>query len=187
VPTTDTVIFSCDIEFAQPFLFNAIIGRNGSGKSNLIEAILHILIGVYFQKAPPFDFRFQFEAQGREVTLEGENRRLSARVDGESKSLDHFAERLRGGPAQVYYPELTFVYYSGECQRIRRLIKRYGRDFQRLTRKPETDEYRPLFVESTNQQSDVILLALFAHQQMSFLDRLGAQGCCGCFSETPLA
>jgi IS5 family transposase len=138
-----------------------------------LRLILHILIGFYFKKSPPFDFRFQFEAQERQVTLEGEDRRLSVRVDGESKSVDYFAERLRGGPAQVYYPELTFVYYSGECQRIRRLIKRYERDFQQLTRKPETDNYRPLFVESSNEQSDVILLALFAHRQMSLLNHLG--------------
>jgi len=31
-------LLDCKIEFAQPFLLNAIIGRNGSGKSNLIEA-----------------------------------------------------------------------------------------------------------------------------------------------------
>ena len=167
---------NCTIEFDQPSLLNAVIGRNGSGKSNLIEAILHILIGVYFKKSPPFDFRFQFEAQERHVTLEGENRRLFVQVDGESKSLDYFAERRRGGPAQVYYPELTFVYYSGECQRVRRLIKRYERHFQQLTREPETDNYRPLFVESSNEQSDIILLALFAHRQVNFLNHLGLRG-----------
>ena len=34
----------CEIEFAQPTLLSAVIGGNGSGKSNLVEAILHILI-----------------------------------------------------------------------------------------------------------------------------------------------
>lgn len=164
---------NCEIEFAQASLLNAIIGSNGSGKSNLIEAILQILIGVYFKKAPPFDFSFQFEAQGRQVKLEGEDRKLSVHVDGELKPLDFFAERLRGGAAQVYYPELTFVYYSGECQRVHRLIKRYQRHFQLLTREPETDKYRPLFVESSNEQSQVILLALFAHRKTSFLNHLG--------------
>ena len=62
---------NCEIEFAQPHLLHAIIGNNGSGKSNLIEAILHILIGVYFKMSPPFDFCFQYEAQGRQVKIEG--------------------------------------------------------------------------------------------------------------------
>lgn len=38
-------IRSCDIEFTQSPLINAVIGSNGSGKSNLIEAILSILVG----------------------------------------------------------------------------------------------------------------------------------------------
>lgn len=163
----------CEIEFAQPHLLNAIIGGNGSGKSNLIEAILQILIGVYFKKSPPFDFSFQFEAQGRQVKLEGENRRLTVHVDGEPKSLDFFAARLREGAAQVYYPELTFVYYSGECQRVRRLINRYQKHFKLLTRAPEADRLKPLFVASSNEQSQVILLALFAHGHVRLLDHLG--------------
>jgi len=164
---------NCEIQFAQPHLLNAIIGNNGSGKSNLIEAILHILIGVYFKTSPPFDFSFQYEAQGRQVKLEGTDNKISIHVDGERKAVEYFANRLRDGAAQVYYPELTFVYYSGECQRVRSLINRYNLHFQRLTREPETDNHRPLFVESTNEQSQAILLALFAHGHSRFLEYLG--------------
>jgi ABC-type Mn2+/Zn2+ transport system ATPase subunit len=163
----------CEIEFAQTPLINAVIGSNGSGKSNLIEAVLHILIGVYFKKSPSFDFQLQFEAQGRRVSLRGESQRLSVEVDGEQMPVHRFAERLRDGPAQVFYPELTFVYYSGECQRVHGLIKRYTRHFQKLTRNPESDRYRPLFIESSNEQSQVILLALFAHGHEQFLQNLG--------------
>src|SRR5690349_15382846 len=107
----------CEIALAEPPLLNAVIGSNGSGKSNLIEAILHILVSVYFRKSPDFDFDFQFEAQGREVRLGARNRRLAIEVDGERSTVNHFVRVLRDGPAQVYYPEVTFVYYSGECQR----------------------------------------------------------------------
>lgn len=46
-------IRGCDIEFTAPHLIHAVIGSNGSGKSNLIEAILQILIGFYFAAAVP--------------------------------------------------------------------------------------------------------------------------------------
>ena len=59
-----TRICATAISISEPLLFNAVIGSNGSGKSNVIEAILHILMGVYFRKAPPFSFRFQFELNG---------------------------------------------------------------------------------------------------------------------------
>ncbi|RYD68722.1 MAG: hypothetical protein EOP83_00150 [Verrucomicrobiaceae bacterium] len=163
----------CNIEFHQPYLLNAVIGNNGSGKSNLMEAILHILIGVYFKKPPPFDFSFDFEAQGRHIALTGAKRKLSVFVDNERKPLDFFAERLRDGAAQVYFPELTLVYYSGECQRVSRLMATYRRHFERLTRKPDSDRHRPLFVQSSNAQAQVILLALFAHSHRGLTERLG--------------
>jgi len=163
---------SCDIEFTQSPLINAVIGSNGSGKSNLIEAIIQILVGCYFKKAPRFEFRLEFEAQNRVVVLQREGRRTSVMVDGERMPLDHFAKRLRDGPAQVLYPELTLVYYSGECQRVQQLVARYRRHFQKLTRNPETDRFRPLFVQSSNEQSQVILLALFAHGHRELLEHL---------------
>jgi len=165
-------IRSCDIAFTQSPLINAVIGSNGSGKSNLIEAIIQILIGCYFEKAPSFEFRLEFEAQNRVVVLQREGRRTSVNVDGERVPLDHFAKRLRDGPAQVFYPELTLVYYSGECQRIQQLVARYRRHFQKLIRNPETDRFRPLFVQSSNEQSQVILLALFAHGHQQLLEHL---------------
>jgi energy-coupling factor transporter ATP-binding protein EcfA2 len=164
---------NCEIEFSRPHLLNAVIGSNGSGKSNIIEAILHILIGVYFKRPPPFDFEFEFEAQNRRVFLKSENRKLSMKVDGAEKPMRFFAERLRDGPAQVYYPELTLVYYSGECRRVNQLIEIYRRHFERLTRSPDTDRYRPLFVQTTNAQAQVILLALYAHGHLGLLGRLG--------------
>lgn len=164
---------NCEVEFPKPHLLNAVIGSNGSGKSNIVEAILHILIGVYFSKPPPFDFRFEFEAQNRRIDLSGQNRRLSVAVDGEAKPPKFFAERLRDGAAQVYYPELTLAYYSGECERVNQLIAKYRRHFERLTREPESDRYRPLFVQTTNAQAQVILLALYAHRHKGLLDRLG--------------
>jgi energy-coupling factor transporter ATP-binding protein EcfA2 len=166
----------CEIAFDQQPLLNAVIGSNGSGKSNLVEAILHILIDVYFRRPPPFDFDFQFESQGREVRLTGRERRLAVEVDGIAMPITRFIRSLREGPAQVYYPQLTFVYYSGECRRVRHLLNRYRRHFETLTRTPDADKYRPLFVESTNEQSQIILLSLVAHGHKEFLKLLGIIG-----------
>jgi energy-coupling factor transporter ATP-binding protein EcfA2 len=165
-------INACDIDFTQSHLINAVIGSNGSGKSNLIEAIIQILVGCYFEKAPRFEFRIEFEAQSRMVVLQREGRTTTVMIDGERMPLDRFAKRLRDGPAQVFYPELTLVYYSGECQRVQQLVARYRRHFQKLTRNPETDRFRPLFVQSSNAQSQVILLALFAHGHRDLLAHL---------------
>lgn len=165
-------IRACDIDFTQAPLISAVIGSNGSGKSNLIEALIQILVGCYFKKAPQFEFSLEFEAQNRAVVLQKEGGRTIVLVDGERMPLDRFARRLRDGPAQVFYPELTLVYYSGECLRVQKLIARYRRHFQKLIRNPETDRFRPLFLQSSNEQSQVILLALFAHGYRELLAHL---------------
>jgi energy-coupling factor transporter ATP-binding protein EcfA2 len=155
--------------FDEQPLLNAVIGSNGSGKSNLVEAILHILIDVYLRTIPPFEFEFEYESQGRSVRLTGKEHTLSIEVDGVIVPSSRFRRNLREGLAQIYYPELTFVYYSGECKRVRHLMNRYRRHFEKLTRRADADKYRPLFVESTNEQSQIILLSLVAHGHKEFL------------------
>jgi energy-coupling factor transporter ATP-binding protein EcfA2 len=167
---------NCEVTFEQPFLLNAIIGGNGSGKSNLVEAILHILLDTYLNKTPPFDFHFEYEAQARHVELSATEGRLRVIVDGYEMPISHFTRRLRDGEAQVYYPETTFAYYSGDCDRVRRLLNRYTASFRRLVQQPERDNLRPLFVLSTNQQARNILLALIAHRHVEFLERLNISG-----------
>lgn len=144
---------NCEVTFEQPYLLNTVIGGNGSGKSNLVEAILHILLDTYLNKSPPFDFSLEYEAQRRQVALSAAEGRLRAIVDEQDMPIRHFTRRLRNGDAQVYYPENTFAYYSGECDRIRRLVKCYTASFRRLAQESERDNRRPLFVLSTNQQA----------------------------------
>ncbi|MCP4896366.1 MAG: AAA family ATPase, partial [bacterium] len=91
---------NCEVTFKQPSLLSAVIGENGSGKSNLVEALLQILVDVYFEKPSLFDFDFEYEAQGRDVRLSACNRKLKCEIDGQDMPIGHFARRLRDGDAQ---------------------------------------------------------------------------------------
>jgi recombinational DNA repair ATPase RecF len=100
---------NCEVTFELPYLLNAAFGGNGSGKSKLVEAILHILLGTYLNKSPPFDFSLEYEAQRRRVALSAAEGRLRAIVDEQEMPIRHFAYPLRDGDAQVFYPESTFT------------------------------------------------------------------------------
>ncbi|MBI5382974.1 MAG: AAA family ATPase [Opitutae bacterium] len=160
------------MEFTSQTLLHAVIGSNGSGKSNLIEAILLILIGCYFEKTPRFEFHLEFETHGQIVVLQRNNGRFFISANGHQIPLSQFSRRLRENPGQDFYPSLILIYYSGECRRVQKLIASYRRHFQKLTRNPETDRFRPLFVQSSNEQSQSILVGLFAHGYQNLLDRL---------------
>ena len=45
-------LINTSIDFQKTDIPMAIIGNNGTGKSNLIEALLHIFIGLYFDDPP---------------------------------------------------------------------------------------------------------------------------------------
>lgn len=165
-------IVDCEVEFPADQRLNAFIGMNGSGKSNLIEAILHILLDVYFRRRPSFDFELRYETQGRDVQINCFAKRVTIQVDGRYQNKNTFADRLRDGQSQVFYPELTFVYYSGECQRVRRLVNRYRSHFHRSAGDRDLDVRLPLFVQASNEQAKSILLALFAHGESKVLNLL---------------
>jgi len=42
-----------------------IVGNNGTGESNLIEALLHIFVGPYYDRPPDNDFQLQYEAPNK--------------------------------------------------------------------------------------------------------------------------
>lgn len=167
---------NCRMDWADPPPYlNAIIGTNGSGKSNLIEAILHILIGVYLGRTPPFAFTCRYRTQGRLIELRSEPEHpeaITAVVDGQLIGLDQFRAGLRNGHGQVYYPELTFVSYSGTCERVSELIEAYRQHFRKITSHPDADSLAPLFLCSSTDQAQRILLALYSHRRLTLLSRL---------------
>src|SRR4051812_45345825 len=96
---------------------SVIVGRNGTGKSNLLEALTIIYRDLDLGATPPFDFDLQYECRGREirVTATGTPRRLAVAVDGERSSRtaimgDSSRERL--------LPDFVFGYYSGPSNRL---------------------------------------------------------------------
>ncbi len=174
---------NCEVTFEQPYLLNTVIGGNGSGKSNLIEAILHILLDVYFGKepladgqSPPSDFYLSYDTKQRSVEIERKAGQLVAKLDGYLIPYKRLVARIRNPADKFTFPDTIFAYYSGDCDRVRRAIRRYQTHFRRIVQNSKHDDLSPVFVLSTNQQAKNILLALIAHWHVGFLQRLEIEG-----------
>lgn len=152
----------------------AIIGNNGTGKSNLIEALLHVFVGLYYDRPPDFNFHIRYSAHNKTVELRNsiQDESYSVTVDGTLWAHSHFISCVRNPQLMPPYPTQVFTYYSGTCDRVEKIVKKYSRSYLHKLKQQSNDLERQ-FVFSDIGQAEWILLGLFAHRHHSLLRDLG--------------
>jgi predicted ATPase len=142
---------------------HAIIGQNGSGKSNLMEALVTIFRDLDLDNACTLDYELDYFIRGHEVTLQGQQgKRVLAVVDDKPLSATAFA-----GRAKELLPAHVFAYYSGKNERIETLFQSHQDSFARLLRKGGDDLLRRLFY-CRGGHTQLVLLACFLAQDEIF-------------------
>jgi predicted ATPase len=141
---------------AKPIRSHAVIGQNGTGKSNLIEAIITIFRDVDLNNDASFDYELDYKIRGHEITLKA-NRRIGNRplvtIDGKASSQSHLSEHAR-----EYLPSHVFAYYSGKNERLEALFQAHQERFKNLLRRDGDDLIRRLFY-CRGGHSQLVLLA----------------------------
>lgn len=131
---------------------HALIGQNGTGKSNLIEALITIFRDVDLDRDAAFDYTLEYEIRGHKVRIEADltkQRRPFVLVDGDRVSQEYLNKNdppdktprdERRGPRLL--PSHVFAYYSGRNERIEALFQDHQKRFNRL-QDITTDEVLP--------------------------------------------
>jgi predicted ATPase len=151
--------FRIDFDETQPT--TVLIGPNGTGKSNLVEAIVEIFRELELGNAPPFAYSLQYVCHERTIKLdadpERQSKRLEVTVDGESISYAEFQRHL-----EIYLPNYVFAYYSGWSGRLERHFERPTRRYYDGILK-SSDQKMPLrrFFLCRKEYSQLVLLAFF--------------------------
>lgn len=123
----------------KPIRSHALIGQNGTGKSNLIEALITIFRDVDLDHEAAFDYTLEYNIRGHAVRIEADTakqRRPYVWVDDKSESQGYLLKNRELLPAHI------FAYYSGRNERIEALFLEHQRRFnqrQEIT----TDEVLP--------------------------------------------
>lgn len=118
---------------------HALIGQNGVGKSNLIEALITIFRDVDLDRDAALDYTLEYEIRGHAVKLQADTakqKRPFVWVDGKPESQGYLLRNRELLPSHV------FAYYSGRNERIAGLFQEHQRRFnqrQEIT----TDEVLP--------------------------------------------
>lgn len=119
------------VEFDRGRLTTVLIGQNGSGKSNFIEALATIFRSVDLRRAE-HGFRYRVDYRIGETTIRlcnvpGEP---AISVDGRDVTSAEFPRRK-----SEWFPDLVFGYYSGGSRRLEALFdadqRRYYDDIKR--------------------------------------------------------
>jgi predicted ATPase len=131
---------------------HALIGQNGTGKSNLIEALITIFRDLDLDRDAAFDYTLEYEIRGHVVRIQADlakQRRPFVWVDGDRVSQDYLNKNdppdktprdERRGPRLL--PSHVFAYYSGRNERIEALFQDHQKRFNRL-QDITTDEVLP--------------------------------------------
>jgi predicted ATPase len=107
---------------------HALIGQNGTGKSNLIEALITIFRDVDLDREAAFDYELDYGIRGHAVRIKAElvqQKRPYVWVDAKAESQGYLLRNRELLPSHV------FAYYSGRNERMEELFQEHQRRFNR--------------------------------------------------------
>ena len=141
----------------KPIRSHALIGQNGTGKSNLIEALITIFRDLDLERAQaPFDYELEYSIRGHDVRLVADGARQKLPfvwVDGKPETQSFLVKHAR-----EYLPSHVFAYYSGKNERIEALFRTHQDRYKQLLRQDSDDLVRRLFY-CRGGHSQIVLLA----------------------------
>jgi ABC-type multidrug transport system ATPase subunit len=126
------------IDFDQGELFTVLIGQNGTGKSNVIEALVTIFRDLDLEQTTSFPYAIAYQCHGHRIQVDNRygSSGFSITVNGATLSRKAFGERRSD-----YLPANVFGYYSGGSRRLEALFdphqSRYYRQVITPTSSPD--------------------------------------------------
>ncbi|MUK37242.1 AAA family ATPase [Aliivibrio fischeri] len=189
------------VDFDEDHLMTVVVGRNGSGKSNVLEALVAIFRNLDLGEAPPFSYELDFQlgeenwVKWYDVKVDADPSRgtlakqyqVSVKNKHDSKA-DYKSvpfskvKRDRKTKQAEYLPNFLFAYYSGPSDRLEKYFRKHRDDYYRELLYDKLDlraDIRSLFYAKP-EHSKFVLLAFFLnpelHKERDFLkENLGIE------------
>ena len=161
-------------------LISLLIGKNGVGKSNLIEILALIFRGLDLSKTEEaliawprngdhFEYEIDYRCKGKEIrlvsTVESFKVALLSIVNEEEVATEIQIGQFLAEKSESYLPDYVIGYYSGENKRIHEIIRPYAEiawDNIKTAQGEQKNFHRLFFVE--NEHAQLILLTLLLYQ-----------------------
>jgi predicted ATPase len=112
----------------KPIRSHALIGENGTGKSNLIEALITIFRDIDLDRDAAFDYELDYSMRDHTVQIKADlvrQRRPFVWVDEKPETQGYLLRNRELLPSHI------FAYYSGRNERMEELFQEHQRRFNR--------------------------------------------------------
>lgn len=122
------------LSFDGSSFIDVFVGKNGSGKSNLFEALIEIFRHLYeYDKDkgdPGFSYAIQYEIDGTQTEISWSAGKF--KINGKSRAT----------LGKTPLPDNVLIYYSGHNDTVASLVQEYETSFGRLIKKADFGESR---------------------------------------------
>lgn len=165
------------IDFSQR-LTTVLLGQNGCGKSNLLEALIIIFRDLDLGEAPAFTYKLDYECRGHEIHIDADPARSKNKRDQVQITVREHASgfglfrELRTIPYTQFYsdserrylPSYVFGYYSGPSNRMEKHFDKHQERFYRDLLDGKEQPLRPLLY-ARPVHSQFALLSFFIEEE----------------------
>jgi predicted ATPase len=138
------------LSFDGTSFIDVFVGKNGSGKSNLFEALIEIFRHLYeFDNKGEigFEYSVKYEISGTETEITWKGGKLS--ING----------KVRKTIGDTPLPDNVLIYYSGHNDTVSDLVQRYEADFRKRIKGANPDESRR-FIGIGSEYKQLLLAVL---------------------------
>ena len=145
------------IDFDESQTISVVIGKNGAGKSNLLEALI-----IIFRDLDPaedttqFDYEISYCCKEHDIEISSYDGKRIIKVHEDAISKSQFKKKK-----DEYLPSNVFAYYSGNEKRMEEHFARHQQRFYDEMLKKREGKFRRLFY-ARPVHSNFVLLAFFA-------------------------
>ncbi|WP_269367665.1 AAA family ATPase [Sulfitobacter sp. G21635-S1] len=126
-----------EIDFDEDELSTVLIGQNGTGKSNVIEALVAIFRDLDLENRTDFAYSLAYQCHGRRIEIDNGvySKTQTFRVDGKTVSTKDFRDNKT-----KFLPDNVFGYYSGASRRLEQLFDPHQAKYYRHVISPNSQK-----------------------------------------------
>ena len=167
------------IDFDEKSLTTVLVGGNGTGKSNLIEALVLIFRDLDLGEPPLFPYELSYICRGLPIKIDADpgRRREAVKISVNGKEISY--RQFVNAEGRPYLPNYVFGYYSGPSNRLEAHFEKHQERFYQALLRGDDRPLRPLFYTRL-VHSQFVLLSFFSEQDSEaaeFLKKyLGIEG-----------